>query len=55
MYTKIMYDPTIVIINKGFEFQNVWLKIIYERNPSVAFQTIFWLNNFFLIKKEKKR
>ena len=28
IYTKIMYDFSITFINKCFEFQNDWLKII---------------------------
>ena len=31
MHTKIMHDLTIAIINKCFEFQNDWLKIIRIR------------------------
>ena len=31
MHTKVIYDLTIAIINKYFEFQNDWLKIIPVR------------------------
>ena len=31
MYTKTLHDLTIAIINKSFEFQNYWLKIICIR------------------------
>ena len=45
MHTKIMYDLTIVIINKYFEFQNDWLKIIriryYSTKPGY-FGINFW-------------
>ena len=35
--TKIIYDLTIAIINKCFEFQNDWLKIIPVRYNCTQF------------------
>ena len=37
IYTKITYDLTTAIINKCFEFQNDWLKIILDRYNCTQF------------------
>ena len=37
MYTKTLHDLTIAIINKSFEFQNYWLKIIRIRYNCTQF------------------
>ena len=40
IHTKIMYDLTIAIINKCFEFQNDWLKMIPIRYNCTQFSLI---------------
>ena len=40
IYTKNLYDLTIAIINKCFEFQNDWLKIIPVRYNCTQFCSI---------------
>ena len=40
IYPKIMYDLTIAIINKYFEIQNDWLKIIRIRYKCMQFWSI---------------
>ena len=37
IHTKIMYDLTIATINKCFEFQNDWFKIIHIRYNCMQF------------------
>ena len=40
MYTKTIYDLIIAIINKHFEFQNDWLKIVRIRHNCMQFCSI---------------
>ena len=41
IHTKIIYDLTISIINKYFEFQNDWIEIIHNRWNCTQFSPIY--------------